>query len=197
MTQLEQTVIRGIADRTLQLFEHAWRDDHKFEVQAASFESTPETLSVASRDEPVLVATFEVRSGRFAGAISICMPLHALESYLQERPTQSARTGVVPDTERAANRKILEGTLRGANMVVRARFPLFKLRAGDIANLRAGQVIHTGHHLEVPIELMISGKRRFLGVMGQMHRNIGVRVTAVAGPQYQNNANRSPRGRVL
>ena len=110
---------------------------------------------------------------------------------------QSARSNVVPDAERVVNRRLLEETLRGANMAVRARFPLFRLRAGDIANLKAGQVIHTGHHLEVPIELMLSGQRRFLGVIGQMHRNIGVRVTAVSGPQRQNNSSRSPRGRVL
>lgn len=197
MTPLEQTVMKGVADRTLELFEHAWRDDHRFDVEYVGFESTPETLAIAGRDDPVLVTTFEVRSGRFAGAISICIPVHALEKYLQERPSQAASASLLPEADRVVNRQILESSLRGANMDVRARFPLFRLRAGEVADLAAGQVIHTGHHLEVPIELMVSGRRRFLGVMGQMHRNIGVRVTEIAESPGQNNSTKSPRGRVL
>jgi len=196
MTHLEQTVIKGIADRTLQMFEHAWRDEQRFEVQYVGFESTPDALSITSRDEPVLVATFEVRSARFAGPVSICIPLPALENYLQERPSQSTRSNVIPEAERVVNRRLLEGALRGANMEVRARFPLFGLRAGSVADLKTGQVIHTGHHLEIPIELIVSGRRRFLGVMGQIHRNIGVRVTAVVEPQ-QNSSTKSTRGRIL
>ncbi len=196
MTRLEQTVIKGVADRALQMFEQAWRDEHPFDVQYVGFEATPDALNIASRDEPVLVATFEVRSGRFAGAISICIPLPALENYLQERPSQSARQNVVPDAEQIINRRSLEGILRGANMDVRARFPLFGLRAGSVADLAVGQVIHTGHHLEVPIELVVSGRRRFLGVMGQTRRNIGVRVTTVVESQ-QNSSTKSPRGKVL
>jgi flagellar motor switch protein FliM len=197
MTQLERTVIRGVGDRLLSLFVDAWKEELAFDPQYVGFESTPDALSVTERDDNVLVANIEVRSGRFTGLISLCVSLHALESFLQDKPRRATRAHVVPESERASARRVLEQSVRAARLEAVARFPVFKLRARELAALRPGQVIHTGHHLEVPIELLISGQRRFTGILGEMHRNLGMRIAAVSPPTALGSGPSAPRGKVL
>lgn len=197
MTMLERQVIKGVADRALQLFEEAWQDDHQFSVEFIGLESNPDTLGIADRDENVLVVSLELRAGRFASSMAMGLPLQALESFLQDKPNRSAKTKVVPDAERKATQELLRSSLVTAKLDVVARFPPFKLSTRELSSLRPGQVIHTGHHLEVPVEITVCGDRRFIGAMGQVHRNLGVRITAPADKQARAVTPNVPRGKVL
>jgi flagellar motor switch protein FliM len=196
MTLLEQTVLKGVADRLFGLFSEAWKDDISFDPQYVAFESRPDELAIIGRDENVVVANIEVRSGAFSGLIALCLPLHALEGFLQEKPQRATRAQFVPDTERNESRVFIEANLQRARVEVVARFPMIQLRARDIAQLQPGRVIHTGHHLEVPIEVYVNGRRRFLGALGQVHRNLGLRINQTAN-ERGNGRSSVPRGKVL
>lgn len=197
MTQLEQHVIRGVSDRALELFQNAWDEEIRFSIKYAGLEANPDTLAIADRDENVLVANLELRAGRFAGPIVIALPLHALESFLQEKRSRIGKAKVIPDEERTATRAVLKRSLSAAKLRIRVRFPPFRLRTRDLAALEPGQVIHTGHHLEVPIDVIISDTRRFIGTMGQVHQNLGVRVTSAVSTSGNSVSPNTPRGRVL
>jgi flagellar motor switch protein FliM len=197
MTPLEQQVIKGVADRALRLFQDAWQGEHKLSIAYIGLESNPDTLNIADRDDNVLVANLEIRAGRFTSSITIGIPLQALESFLQERPKRVTKPKVVPTAERVATQELLRKSLRSAKIRVAARFPEFKLSARELSMLQAGQVIHTGHHLEVPIEVVISGERRFVGAMGQVHRNLGLRIKAPVDKHGRAITPNVPRGKVL
>lgn len=197
MTPLEQTVTRSVADRLLVLFAEAWQDDLALEPAYAGFESKSEELAIAGRDENVVVANLDVRSGGFSGMMTVCIPLHALESFLQEKPSRASRAQVVPEEERRQARQLIESNLKSAQVEIRARFPLFKLRAREIAALKAGLVIHTGHHLDMPVELLVSGRRHFIGSLGQVHRNLGLRITKAVAESERGVQPRTVRGKLL
>ena len=93
--------------------------------------------------------------------------------------------------------QILEQALRGARLDLRARFPLFQLKAREVGNLAVGQVIHTGHASDVPVELLVRGQRRLLGTLGQSRRYVGLRITHFLNSQRSEGLPRIVRGRVL
>ena len=98
---------------------------------------------------------------------------------------------------REAARRIIEASLRSSQLELKARFPLFQLKARDVGRLEVGQVIHTGHPYDVPIELYVRGQRRFLGTLGQSRRYVGLRVTQQVFTQRPESSSRSSRGRLV
>ncbi|HXE56389.1 MAG TPA: FliM/FliN family flagellar motor switch protein [Gemmatimonadales bacterium] len=177
LTPLERQVLKGVVERILALFQESWAEYLAFVPAPAGFESSPETLQIASREDNVLTANLEVRSGGLTGLVAVCLPLHCLESFLQEKTSRLTRSAWGNAAERAASRAQVERTVRGATLEVRACLPAFRLRARDVAALRLGQVVHTGHHVETPLELRVSGRRRFLATLGQIRKHLGLRIT--------------------
>jgi len=197
LTLLERAVVRGVGDKVWGLVQEAWADHLAFQPSYTGFESSPDALQVANREDNVLVSNIEVRSGPYAGLITMCIPLLSLESFLQEKPTRHFHSVRTTPAERDAAQHTIEEALRASRLEVRARFPLFHLRARDVSRLEVGQVIHTGHPSDVPVELHVRGQRRFLGTLGQSRRYVGLRISHQLPPQRQEGAPKASRGRLV
>src|SRR5262245_17409098 len=197
LTALERSVVRGVADKVWSLVQEAWADHLAFVPNYTGFESSPDALQIANREDNVLVANIEVRTSAFSGLITMCVPLLSLESFLQEKPTRHFHNIRSTPAEREQTRHTIEQSLRGSRLELRARFPLFQLKARDIGRLEVGQVIHTGHPYDVPVELHVRGQRRFLGTLGQSRRYVGLRITHQLHPQRPEGTPRSSRGRLV
>jgi flagellar motor switch protein FliM len=197
LTQLERLVLKGVADRTLGFLGEVWEEHLPMAPAHVGFESMPDALQIASREDNVLVTNVDVRAGEFSGLLTLCLPLIALESFLQEKRTTGVRLLHASETERQAARSNVEQALRVASLPVTARFPLFSMLARDVASLEVGQVIHTGYPLDVPLEVHVNGRRRFLGLPGRVRRAMGVRITTVFPARQPEPAGRGARARIV
>jgi len=197
LTQLERTVVRGVSDKVWAIVQEAWADHLTFLPAFAGFESAPDALQIANREDNVLVSNIEVRAGAFAGLITMCIPLLSLESFLQEKPTRHFHSVRMSPAERDAARHTIEDALRASRLEVTARFPLFQLQARDVSRLEVGQVIHTGHAYDVPVELHVRGLRRFLGTLGQSRHYVGLRVSQAVNPLRPEGTSKASRGRLV
>jgi flagellar motor switch protein FliM len=174
LTLLERTVTRQFIDKMLTLFKEAWQDHLPFAPQVIGFESTPEMIQIASHEDNVLVANLEVRSAQLSCLVAMCIPLHALETFLGEK---SNRVGGKAAPTPPAVQKQVESTLRMAHVDLAVRFPPLKLSAREVAGLRVGQIIQTSQPVDGPIELLVNGTRRYGGVLGQYRRMLGLKLT--------------------
>ncbi len=197
LTPLERLVLKGVADRILGMLGECWQEHHPLAPSHVGFESAPDALQIANREENVLLTNVEVKVGEFSALLTICLPLMGLEAFLQEKRSAGPRVGRVTDAERLASRTQVERGLRVASLPVSARFPLFSMRAGDVAGLSVGQVIHTGYALDVPLEVHVNGRRRFLGAPGRIRRAMGVRITHICAARQAEPAGRTGRARVV
>ncbi len=197
LTILERTVVRGVADKIWGIVQEAWAEHLPFLPSYIGFESSPDALQVANREDNVLVGNIEVRAGGFSGLITICIPLLSLETFLQEKPTRHFHSIKTTPAERDAARRQMELSIRGAKLEVKACFPLFHLTARDLSRLEVGQVIHTGHASDVPVELHVRGQRRFLGTLGQSRRYVGMRITQFLHGSRSEGTPRASRGRLV
>ena len=197
LTSLEQQVLKGIVERTNRILAESWGDLVPMSPGFSKFEATPEALQITGRDDNVLVANIEVRSGSFASLMTICLPLHALEAFLQEKTDRVTRNAGVTDEQRAATNRALEEGIKGALIEVTARFPTFRLRTKDLSELKEGAVIHTGFATDVPLELRVSDRTRFRGTIGQAHGFTALKITRTVEDNGVAQAGRAPNGRVL
>jgi flagellar motor switch protein FliM len=196
LTQLERLILKGVADRILAVLGECWQEHHPLAPMQVGFESMPDALQIGSREDNVLVTNVDIRAAEFSGLLTMCLPLMGLEAFLQEKRSAGTRAGRIGEAERQTTRANLEQSLRDATLPVCARFPLVAMQARDVAALSVGQVIHTGYALDVPLEVHVNGRRRFLGAPGRVRRAMGVRITHICAPRQAQPAGRM-RARVV
>jgi flagellar motor switch protein FliM len=196
LTQLEQAVVRNVTERALGILRESWADVLAMAPSVVSFESNPEVLQITSREDNVLVTNFEIRSQAFNGFIALCMPMAALEVFLQEKGATRPQARHT-DLELAESRALVQGNLQHAHMEVVARFPTLWLSARQLADLVPGRILHTGRSAEESVEIRVNERLSYLGAVGQVRRQIGLRVTERVQKPAAGRPIQTRQGRVL
>ena len=197
LTPLEQTVVRGMADRGVGLLRDAWQGQLEMNPEVVSFESIPDMLQITSREDTVLLMMFEMRMGGFSGFITICLPMGIIEQSLQNRQAAlqlQARSG---GADVSGSRVLVEAGLRISQLALQTRLPVFRLSAREVGDLRPGQVVHTGLLLDVPVEILVNGRTSYLGSLGQQRRRVCLRITHPVTTSATERSEHDRQGRVL
>ena len=196
LTLLEQAVVRNVTDRALGLLREAWLDNIVMSPAIVGFESNPEMLQITSREDNVLVTNLELRSVAFNGFMALCLPMATIETFLQEKGGGRAHVRQ-SDSETASNRAIAQGNLQHAHTEVVSRFPTLWLTGRQLASLAPGTVLHTGQAADQPVEIHVNERLRFMGTLGQVRRQIGLRITDRVHKPAAERPVQSRQGRVL
>ncbi len=193
LTSLEQLVLRNVGERVMTLYQEAWGEHLPITPEYVGYEALPGTIRIANPEDNVLVANLEVKSGGVSALVTLCVPLTAMETFLQEKAGRLVQ-GQRARADRAGFRTVVEEHLRRATLPVTARLPLLHLAAADVAGIQPGQVILTGRHVDSDADLHVNGSPRFTGRIGQHHGFVGFRVSGTA---HQAPRARLSRGRIL
>lgn len=183
LTPLERLVVRIAADRVALQLNEVWKDHVKLGLEVSGFESIPEMLQVANREDPVLVAHIGVNVAGVNSALLLCLPFAPLETFFTGGA--SRRTVTVQGTaqERLKDQAHLEASLRTARLSVGARLPSFEMSLGSLLALRPGSVVATGISRSTELELHVAGQRRFLGLPGRVGDKLAVQVVETVTPE--------------
>lgn len=183
LTAIERRVVRIAADKTAALLTDVWNDYVPLDLEVTGFESIPEMLRVANREDPVLVATLLVSTGDMSSMLALCLPFTTVEKFFTgstgRRPEEPQGT---PE-ERQLDRNTIEGTLRDSRLPVAARLPEFSVPMGALASLQPGQLLNTGLTVDTELDLYVAGQRRFVGAPGRVGQSLGVRVLDRVRPE--------------
>jgi flagellar motor switch protein FliM len=196
LTLLEQAVVRNVTDRALGLLRDSWQESLAMDPRVVGFESNPEMLQITSREDNVLVTNLEIRSVTFNGFIALCLPMASLESFLQEKGASRPHARQT-EVEAAASRALVQGNLQHAHVGVIARFPTLWITGRQLSELVPGRVLLTGQSAEEPVEIHINERLRFLGALGQVRQQLGLRVTEHVKKPAAERPIQSRQGRVL
>jgi flagellar motor switch protein FliM len=178
LTPIERMAVRVVAERVSTLVCEIWEDHTEMELLLSGWESIPEILQAANRDDPVLVANIEVAAAGLRSLLMICLPFSVLEKFFVSSGGRRVSSVVGSEREREANREMTETSLRATNVDIAARLPEFRVKMGDLARMKVGSVLSTGIPCSAEIEVLVSGQRRFRELPGRVGRALAVRVVA-------------------
>lgn len=197
LTAIEETIARGLAERALESFRTAWEGEIAITPAIESLESDPEMIEIAPPDEIFLTAILEVRLGAASGMLTIGLPMEAVEPFLRERTVRNPRDHRPAASEGAPSRSpsLVPGLSR-ASLAVSARLPVLFVSAREVSNLREGQVIHTDHAIDSPVEILLNGRVRFVGSLGQRQRRLALKVLNSVDVSAPERPERIKEGRV-
>ena len=176
LTPIERMAVRQVAERVLGTLKEVWQDYIEMDLELTGFESIPEILRVANREDAVLVANIEVTAAETRSLLLISLPFAELERFFAGGTER--RTTVLGTTEeQSLNRELTELSLRGARIPVAARLPAFHLTLRELMSLTAGSVLSTGLARTAPLEVIVGEQPRFRGAPGRIGPSLAVRLT--------------------
>ncbi len=176
LTPIERMVVRVVADRVAFQLSEVWKDHVKMDLEITGFESIPEMLQVANREDPVLVANIGVRVGDLNSLLLLCLPFSTLEKFFTGTSKRRSMTAEGTAAERAYDRTQIEDTLRTAQLSLGARLPTFDMPLGTLLSLKPGSVMSTGLPHDSGLDVYVAGQRRFVGTPGRVGKKLAVRV---------------------
>ncbi|MCC6316082.1 MAG: FliM/FliN family flagellar motor switch protein [Gemmatimonadaceae bacterium] len=176
LTPIERMAVRVVAERMLGVLSEVWSDWLKLDLELVGFESIPEILRVANREDPMLVASVEVTAAETSSLVLVCLPFAVLEDFFAHGNESRVATQGSP-VERDANRQLAEHSLRGARTWVSARLPTFQLSMRDLLGLSVGGVLQTGIQRTAELDVFVGSQRRFRASPGRMGPSLAVRLT--------------------
>ena len=183
LTPMERMVVRLVADRVAQFLGEAWEDYAKLELDISGFESIPEMLQVANREDAVLVANIRVTMGDISSLLLLCLPFAVLERFFTGATTRRAAKAQGDDAERRADRGRIESTLLTSKVEVGARLPEFHVPLETLASLTEGGVLSTGLSPDSALNIFVAGQRRFTASPGRVGKRLSMRIVSSVQPE--------------
>ena len=177
LTPLERMMVRIAADRVATLLSEIWRDHVRLDLEVTRFESIPDMLQIANREDPVLVANVEVMAGGIRSQLLMCLPFSVLEKFFTSSGTQRVYGPRGGEREREADRQAVDASLRQTNVPVQVRLPEFELSVQQLSSLRPGGVLLTGHAPDGEVEVYVAGQKRFMAAVRRTGRKLAVSIT--------------------
>jgi flagellar motor switch protein FliM len=199
LSHIEERIVRGLVERIVQTLRDTWQNDAPMNPEITGFESDPEEIDTIPRGEDVLASLFEIRFGGTSGILTVCLPLHAMDAFLQERKGSAKNTGTQAtgsDKDRSEAALAVMDGLSHASLSVSARFPACRLSARSLIGLKEGSVIEIGHPVDSPLEILVNGQLRYLASMGQRRRRMALRIIEAASVPESERPERVREGRV-
>lgn len=185
LTMIERAVVRIVADRVAAELVEAWKEHVRFGLTLNRFESIPDVIQIANREDPILVAVLKVRVEQLTGAIRLCLPFAVLEKFFSSAGARRVRGGGGSEEERAADREGVEAAIRSSGVEVAARLPAFEVRLGRLTRLAAGDVLETGLDTNVAIEVWLNGQDRARARAGRVGRRLALELLEWNRPGVQ------------
>lgn len=183
LSPIERQVVRIVADRIALQLHEVWKDYVRLELDVTGFESIPEMLQVANREDPVLVANIGVSMGGLNSLLLLCLPFATLEKFFTGQSKRRSQTGHGTPEERAQDRIHIETSLRTSRLTVGARLPEFQMPLSTLLGLQPGTVLNTGIPHNAELDLFVAGQRRFVGAPGRVGKKLAVRVLDAVNPE--------------
>lgn len=176
LTPIERMAVRVAADRMMALLAEVWADWIGLDLELTGFESIPEILRVANREDPMLVASLEVTAMETSSLLLVCLPFTVLENFFAQG-TEGRVATHGSAAEQDANRTTVEQSLRGTRTWVSARLPTFDMSMRDLLGLSVGSVLQTGIQRTAELDVFVGAQRRFRATPGRMGPALAVRLT--------------------
>lgn len=179
LSPIERQAVRGVAERIASLLEETWEDHLPLRLELAGFETMPDVLQAVNREDPVLVATVEATlPGGTRSLLAICLPFVVLDKFFGGAANR--RVSILgAEAEREASRGRTEASVRSARVAVSARLPEFRLTLEALSTLQPGSVLSTGIERDAPVEIFVSGQRRFSGAVGRVGSRLAIHLQDV------------------
>ncbi len=177
LTEIEQHVIDGVVKLLLEHLADTWKHIVEVRFRLSARDTRPQMLQVAAPNEVVVLIGFDMRIGDARGMLNFCLPASMIESVGESFTHSWYRTNRGASS---ADAEIMRQTLGRLPLQVAATIET-TLTAGEVLDLRPGDLISLGHRVGDAIDGRINDLTRFRVQPTMVSGRAGVRVIEAVG----------------
>jgi len=176
ITKIEQSIIKGIAQRALVDLQKSWKTIADFNFKMDRYESEGEFAQIAPTSEIVLVVCFEISFGDQRFLMSLCFPTFALEEELAKLNAQHFNSMPGTNSQGDWSRQILKsightaieavGVLGSTTITVR-----------ELLELEPGDILKTNLPISGEVQVAFGNRPRLWGRPGVSNGRTAIKVT--------------------
>jgi flagellar motor switch protein FliM len=163
LTEIELCLAARIVRLFLQECRRAWKSVLDLRLDVLQVEDNPRLSRILPTDEMMIVVGFELIVGEARGTMSLCFPSRAIERLGDKLLPASPAPGgpLVPDLLAEVQVTLAET----------------QITAGELADLRVGDIIATETAADAPAAVSIAGSAKFRAKPGAYQGRRAVRLT--------------------
>lgn len=176
LTDIEESLIRRVIDKTIRALEEAWNNVMPLEASLVGMEDNYILIQVATPGEIVALITFEVQlAGRDSGLMSLCLPYPVLESVIGQLSAQHIFHSRSHETNEEDRNKIIH-KLSAATMKTSVLLGNVELSVRDLLELRTGDVLRLDSLVTDPLIVCVEGIPKFKGRPGTLKNKVAINI---------------------
>lgn len=152
LTDIEELIMASVVQMMIKELNAAWASvglQFSFDRR----ETTAQVARMMPTGEKTLCVCFEVRMPEATGALNICLPAVVLNTILRRLISERDRPRRRSEDVRGRVRELVGGSMVGGVL----QFPPVRLRAREVAELRAGSLLRLPLPRHTPAELKVGG----------------------------------------
>jgi flagellar motor switch protein FliM len=177
VTDIEQSLIRGVLEYFADGLEEAWRNVITLNVNLEETTLNPEFVQVALPSDAAIFLGFEMKIRDSNGMMSICIPYSVLKPIVSEL---SPHTWVAGETsETGKHRDGLINHLRQTQVDLAVLLGEATVDFEDLLQLQSGDVLVLDTLVSRPLPVMVGDEKRYFGYPGMTGSHMAVQITEV------------------
>jgi len=186
LTEIEVSVLEGMNEKILGLFEEAWRDLMEVNAMLLDLETNPQFVQIVPPNETVIVISFSIDIGEASGILNLCLPYLVLEPVMPKLTTQQMFS-----TQKIEKQGVESETLKGS--VQRVELPIIVelgtagISIEDFLSLETGDVIKLNQPVDGKLNVRVGPEVKFEGYPGTKKGRMAIRIEKVLSEGVENN----------
>ena len=182
LTAIEMRLVGKIIKRAMGSMREAWLNVLEIQFELEETESNPALVQIVAPNEVVVVVGFEMKMGGRAGTMSLAIPYNVIEPVMEKLSNQTW-AAYQRSSQGKELRDRLTQHLDTAKLPVSSVLAETTIKLKDLQQLQPGDVILTEKPASSPLTLLVGGKRKFIGQLGQYRGNRAFKVSRAIHPK--------------
>jgi flagellar motor switch protein FliM len=175
-TAIENNIIKKVVLSALDDLQKAWQSLIQLNISYLRAENNPQFVQLVPPTDVVVVSNFEIEVEYSSGIISLCIPYSTLEP-LRDR-LQAGYQSEQLEVDKTWLSRFKEG-LFAARVDLTARLGSAQVHAGEIINLKKGDVIPLDKYIAEPLNVYVEGVLKFKGRQVTYRGNQAIQILKV------------------
>jgi flagellar motor switch protein FliM len=160
LTGIEQSILKRVIERTLQIWDQAWKPIHSTHSRTSGFENHAYLVQIAGRNDPTILFKFDLAVEGDNFAIEMCLPYTYMAPFMLNMKDQSWMVLLDDKGQNTDRDKILPTVLKTKNQV-NVSLGSAHISIQDYVGLRVGNLVKLDKHVEQPLVAYVADKPCF------------------------------------
>ena len=175
-TAIENNLIKKVVMSALSDIERSWKALIDLKVTYQRSEINPQFAQIVPPTDVVVVVNFEVEVEYSTGVISLCVPYATLEPVREK--LQAGFQSEQLEVDKVWLNRFRDGLMR-SNVDLVVELGRTQINAGDVVNLKKGDVIPLNQHAFDPLDIFVEGVVKYRGYAGGYKGSQAVQISHV------------------